>query len=531
MAKKIDWLTLSHEDRVSILAQTSIDHIIRDYGYRGMNNESFRKLLGRDRELWEAKNIQEFRTAGDAPTKDVILGAWRDLDRSEALLELIDNSIDAWLLRKKKYPAKASPELNIYIDIDEQSQQLTYEDNAGGVSIDRLENLVVPGFSETEPLSVTIGSYKTGGKKAIFRLAQAARITTRYWNPSETSDDAVSVQLDEAWINNSTQYKFPYALLKDRSTIEKGQTRYVLQLREEPVGGTPWFKGPENIKKLSADIRTAYTLLLIRNPTIHIYLESRDAPLNPLEDFYVFSGTHSQEVDIRPQQVTFEVEMEFEGKVYTLEIEVVLGCRTTSGTRQGRSWGIDLYGNDRLFVSYDQNMFAPLLPQGNSKSLIRGYINIRGANVFIPWDTHKRHLNMDREIVNILTKHKLIVDLFTNWRTAYLEISRSEVKKTIGTPLPKVIDKKKNDLNIPNKQRVKLDPKRKRGIHLPRGLFIPKVKAVKKKNDTVTIRMNFTMNEARKLASHYGVQGDLSGTTITELAGEIKSDLLKKASR
>src|SRR5438034_11822813 len=111
--------------------------------------------------------------AGKAPNKEVVLGAWRDLDRSEALLELIDNSIDAWKRRREKYPDKSAPELNIYIDIDSDTGQLTYEDNAGGVPVGKLENLVVPGYSETDALAHSIGSYKTGGKKAIFRLAMA----------------------------------------------------------------------------------------------------------------------------------------------------------------------------------------------------------------------------------------------------------------------------------------------------------------------------------------------------------------------
>lgn len=81
------------------------------------------------------------------------------------------------------------------------THQLTYEDNAGGVSPDKLQNLVVPGHSETDPFSKTIGSYKTGGKKAVFRLAEAAQIMSRYWSPAETFEDqTLSVQLDQEWI-------------------------------------------------------------------------------------------------------------------------------------------------------------------------------------------------------------------------------------------------------------------------------------------------------------------------------------------
>ena len=70
-----------------------------------------------------------------------------------------------------------------------------------------------------------------------------------------------------------------------------------------------------------------------------------------------------------------------------MEAEIILGCRRTSGEGEGKSkWGIDLYGNDRLFVELDQETFSSLLPtRGVAKNLILGLINLRGPNTFIPW--------------------------------------------------------------------------------------------------------------------------------------------------
>jgi len=530
MVSKTDWLTLSHEEKIQVLAERPVDQILEDYSLVDKNQAAFRELLAREHRLWTPENIQKLETAGSPPTKDVVLGAWRDLDRSEALLELIDNSIDVWRERRGRYPKKTSPELNIYIDVDPGAQQLIYEDNAGGVSIDKLVNLVVPGFSDTTPLSKTIGSYKTGGKKAIFRLGTAASITTRYWNPAETSDDAISVQLDEPWINDPIKYEFNYAQLKDKAVIERGQTRYVLQLREEPVGGPLWIEDPNKINKIVQDIRKTYGLLITRSPAIQIHFKNRRDPLSPVEDFYSFSGTNTDGVNIEPQQVIFATKMEFGGDQYEVEIEFILGCRTTSGASDG-SWGIDLYGNDRLFVAYDQDTFSRWLPQGGSRNLIRGLVNIHGANFFIPWDTHKRHLNVDREIIQILTKHKLIEELFENWRRIYNDISRSgQVSKLIKSPLPQNIDKKDNDLYIPNRAKVSLDPNARRGVALPKTIYVPKVKAKRKKNDTINIRLSLTTVEARLLASHYGIEGDPASNVVgSELASEIKADALKRA--
>ncbi len=529
MASKISWDGLSHESRIQILAETPIDQITRNYYKEGSDEEGFQQFIARETSLWSPRNVGPFKEAGDAPTKEVVLGAWRDLERSEALLELTDNSVDNWLRRTAQYPIKTASELDIYINIDRATHQLTYEDNAGGVPEERLENLVVPGFSETEPLSPTIGSYKTGGKKAIFRLATAAQITTRFWNPADSTDEAISIHLDQSWIANPTQYRFPYTYLKDKAVLQKGQTRFVLQLREEPIGGPPWFTDPDKIGKISKEFLRAYSLLLLRNPAIHIHFLDPGKPLEPY-DFYSFSGTTAEGVDIMPQQVVFQLEMEHQGTMHPVKLEIVLGCRTSSGVdKDGNSGGIDLYGNDRLFLAYDQTLFAHLLPSGGSRNLIRGFINIKGPNTFIPWDTHKRHLNVDRDIINILTKHPLVVELFENWRRTYSDISRSGiVTKLISTPLPKAFDPEKHDLFIPHRTTVSLDPKKKRLVRLPKDIPVPKVKAPKKKNDSISLRLLVTTNEARALASYYRLVGDLR-SIAGELGVRIKEDVLKKA--
>ena len=133
MAKRISWIGLTHQQRIQILKDKTIDQIIAQYEVPDTAPEEFRTNLVKQLTLWMPRNLGSFDLKGGPPTKDVVLGAWRDLDRSEALLELIDNSIDAWKLRRQSYPAKTAKNLIIYIRIDPKTQQLIYEDNAGGV--------------------------------------------------------------------------------------------------------------------------------------------------------------------------------------------------------------------------------------------------------------------------------------------------------------------------------------------------------------------------------------------------------------
>jgi hypothetical protein len=110
MTEKTDWQALDHNDKLRILRDYSVDNIVTDYKYGDEDASSFRTRLARENVLWQPKQyVSAPKMAGEPPNKEVVIGAWRDLDRSEALLELIDNSIDAWKRRQGKYPDKRSP--------------------------------------------------------------------------------------------------------------------------------------------------------------------------------------------------------------------------------------------------------------------------------------------------------------------------------------------------------------------------------------------------------------------------------------
>ena len=56
-------------------------------------------------------------------------------------------------------------------------------------------------------------------------------------------------------MNDPTAYNFSYWPLEDVTILNRGQTRYVVQLREEPVGGKPWFLEPDHIKTITVAIQ------------------------------------------------------------------------------------------------------------------------------------------------------------------------------------------------------------------------------------------------------------------------------------
>ena len=525
MPSRKPWDTVDHLEKIEILKALNDDEIVSAHLPSGMDPGQFRKLLLEERDIWKPTSLGHPRSAGAPPNKETVMGAWRDLNRAEALLELIDNSIDAWTRRRKKYASKyTSKTLQIYIDLYDQTNKLTYEDNAGGVKEEQLPNIVIPGFSETADTEATIGSYRTGGKKAIFKLAADASIQTYYFDPDGTTDDAFDIHLDSGWLHDPELYEFPYFPLNNRSSLSKGHTVYTFRLRDHIWDETL-------LDQIINEIRRTYTLLMIREQNIEIYFNTRTKPLQPLEDLYVFSGAHTGKIDVRPQKVIFKSQLAWGAGVYPFEIEVVLGCRTTTaGAHKEDRWGIDIYGNNRLFVHHNQDESFKWfeLPMAQSRLLVRGFINIIGPNVFMPWDTHKRHLNVDREMINVL-RSKPIKDLFAAWKDAYNAISgMEEIKKTIKSQfLPWKIA---SDLNVAFSNEVTLPTAKRRGVGLPTSVHTPKVKSTRPTAATKQVPISFkvTQSEFRGLCTKYEIETNNGETQARkQLSEAIKTAVLK----
>lgn len=520
---KTNWNELVHDEKLHVLQQSNRDALAAladDYYVPDLSDVDFAALLNAEYDLWDPHNLGSARITRKTPLKDIVIGSWRDLNRSEALHELIDNSIDAWRRRRKDHPTTTDQSLRIFIDLDPSQNRLTYEDNAGGVSPDRIENLVIPGHSDTTDLEPTIGSYRTGGKKAVFKLAREVNIRTRYLSPDGSTADPLQIHLDRKWLEDQTAYDFPVYVMKTPD-IEDGNTRYTFRLRER------W--DTKAIAQVTSEIRRTYTLLMLRFP-IHIFFNDPKRPLEPLHDLYAFSGTHDEETDLRPQRVNFVTSLHWRNQEHPVRIEMILGCRTTTaGSRGEDGAGIDLYGNDRLFVLRDQEQvrtWYSSIPKGNARLLMRGLINIHAPNIFIPWDTHKRHLNADRELVALLRTSRFMIQFVTGWSEAYQAISRGDVKHLIKTPVSRW--RTRRDLNVCYDDTIDQLVKRKRGVSWPSNIHLPTVAPTGKRAERrKAIRFLVNRAEFRELCAQYDIEAGWSDSAgLRELSLAIKDDLL-----
>lgn len=110
----------------------------------------------------------------------------RDIQLIDAVLDLVDNSIDSYI--KKNFHEKKSIKINFNRD------RFVIEDDCGGIQKDQVYEHVFKFGEPTREHAKTIGVYGIGLKRAIFKMGQNILIE------SDDGIDYFSVRIDNVWL-------------------------------------------------------------------------------------------------------------------------------------------------------------------------------------------------------------------------------------------------------------------------------------------------------------------------------------------
>lgn len=118
-----------------------------------------------------------------------------DLHQWRCLAELIDNSIDGFLLAAREGRTLEHPEIAVALpSADTDAARVAIKDNGPGMSLETLENAVKAGWSGNDPLS-SLGLFGMGFNIATARLGLVAEVWTSRAGAPE--DVGVRIDLDE----------------------------------------------------------------------------------------------------------------------------------------------------------------------------------------------------------------------------------------------------------------------------------------------------------------------------------------------
>lgn len=120
----------------------------------------------------------------------------KDIDLLDAILDLIDNSIDSYI-SKKHFDRKS-------IFVKQLNGSFVIEDNCGGIKKESVYEHVFRFGDMAESIGKSIGAYGIGLKRAIFKMG------THILIESDDGEEYYSVEIDKQWINDDKNWDLDF---------------------------------------------------------------------------------------------------------------------------------------------------------------------------------------------------------------------------------------------------------------------------------------------------------------------------------
>lgn len=163
--------------------------------------------------------------AKGSPTKEFFVGMLtRDIELSDAILDLLDNCLDGVVRQKKGIDKTTTSDYyaGFFSRISISKDSFTIEDNCGGIPKDVAEKYAFrmgrSSDKEDEDLP-TVGIYGIGMKRAIFKIGKSAVVFTR------NNGVLYQVTVPADWGNDEDEWDFPMKDLEDADLLVAGGTK------------------------------------------------------------------------------------------------------------------------------------------------------------------------------------------------------------------------------------------------------------------------------------------------------------------
>lgn len=169
----------------------------------------------------------------------------------QCLAELIDNSIDAFLDQRKAGNLTVNPTVNVWLPNDsalrEGTGRITVEDNAGGMTIEQIENSVRAGYSGNDPVE-KMGLFGMGFNISTARLGRK----TEVWSTTVDSGEWIGLVIDFDELERTRAFHAPI-VTKAKTTEElsrptQGTKIIISRLEAERIRPLIWGAGKRKTK-------------------------------------------------------------------------------------------------------------------------------------------------------------------------------------------------------------------------------------------------------------------------------------------
>lgn len=315
------------------------------------------------------------------PTKELfIYMLTRDVILEKAIIDLIDNSIDAAINNS------SDNNLNPFtININLNEHHFEISDNCGGIDLQVAKDYA---FKFGRPSEVVkqvgnIGQFGIGLKRTIFKLGKKSYIHSK----SLKSEFKLDLDIEE-WKNDKTNWTFDLDVISE-NTNDLEDTCTLIRISNLHHAVSESFKLQNFITKLKQEIEEAHAYNLAKGLKITI----NGDPLT----YHIPTLKSNEDINLFSREYKFYSN---EGEDNEVKVTIAAGLTDRDLTTAG--WYI--YCNNRLLVSANQNMLTGWGSNGERKfhhdfAFFKGYVFFESKNGDkLPWTTTKDGINFNSDI-------------------------------------------------------------------------------------------------------------------------------------
>lgn len=324
------------------------------------------------------------KTIHNEPSKEFFVDMiTRDISLERAILDLIDNSVDAGKSFFNSDLTQASINLTI------QDNKFTIEDNCGGISKDiALKNAFKFGKEKDFKFQDnSIGRFGIGLKRALFKIGNQIDITSIHLE----SDFTMSLNV-KIW-KETDDWDFDLNIKEEKHI--KSECKTIIEITDIHENINSEFRKTSFIENLKSSISKAHSLIIKDGLRILI----NNIPIHRTE-FKLKNGPN-----LKPEILKFNYPSNENPQV---RVKIIAGVDFGTMDRDKHKGGWYIFCNDRLILDADQSDITGWDTEMNEMKIVkfhpdyayfRGYVLINSNDAaLLPWTTTKTGLDSDSDV-------------------------------------------------------------------------------------------------------------------------------------
>lgn len=322
------------------------------------------------------------------PTKELFIDMLtRDISMEDAVLDLVDNSIDAACvsrdidLSSRILSDKQSSDTDVcdsFVKISIDPSSIRIEDNCGGIGIERAKEEVFVFGRSKQMKRTSLGVYGIGLKRGIFKLGKEITIVSR------TTDDGFETKIDVDKWSIDPNWQFSLDPIDAATSSEKAGTEIQIRRLHQEIKAK--VDDGTSMRKIRDSIAKTYPFFLGR--FVKVFLNKSEIGAEELP-------IGSSEV-VKPAFETFDLD------------GVKVDLMASLAARKDGKWKADRAGwyilcNGRVVVSANKDSLTGWGDGG--PIFVSKYAGFLGIAFFssdqpalLPWTTTKRGLNVESAV-------------------------------------------------------------------------------------------------------------------------------------